>query len=138
MRDINKIIIHCAATRPSMDIGAKEIRQWHVRDNHWADIGYHGVIRRDGTFESGRSLDTPGAHTSGHNKNSIGICLVGGVAEDGKTPENNFTPAQWETLERTVRELLKKFPNATVHGHNEFAQKACPSFDVRKWWAGVQ
>ena len=138
MRDIRKIIIHCAATRPSMDVGAKEIREWHVKGNHWADIGYHGVIRRDGTLESGRPMDQPGAHTSGHNANSIGICLVGGVKEDGKTPESNFTPEQWATLDRVVHELLQKFPNATVHGHNEFAQKACPSFDVQKWWAGVQ
>lgn len=135
MRDINKIIIHCAATRPSTNVGAKEIRQWHVKDNGWSDIGYHGVIRRDGTLESGRSLDTPGAHTSGHNKDSIGICLVGGVKEDGKTPEANFTPEQWATLRRVVLDLRKKHPSATIHGHNEFAAKACPSFDVQKWLA---
>lgn len=138
MRRIDKIIIHCAATRPSMDVGAKEIRNWHVKDNGWSDIGYHGVIRRDGTLESGRPMDQAGAHTTGHNANSIGICLVGGVKEDGKTPEANFTPEQWDTLARVVRDLVKKFPGATVHGHNEFAQKACPSFDVQKWWAGAQ
>jgi N-acetylmuramoyl-L-alanine amidase len=137
MRQINKIIIHCAATRPSMDVGAVEIRRWHVQGNGWSDIGYHGVIRRNGVLESGRSLNEPGAHTSGHNKDSIGICLVGGVMEDGKTPEANFTPEQWATLERTVGDLLRKYPNATVHGHNEFAAKACPSFDVQKWWAGL-
>lgn len=134
MRDINKIIIHCAATRPSMDVGVKEIRDWHIKGNGWSDIGYHGVIRRNGTLESGRPIDQPGAHTSGQNKNSIGICLVGGVKEDGKTPENNFTPEQWATLRRVIHDLLRKYPNATIHGHNEFAQKACPSFDVQKWW----
>lgn len=137
MREIKKIIVHCSATRPSMDVGAREIRDWHTKNNGWSDIGYHGVIRRDGTFEPGRSFDTPGAHTSGQNKNSVGICLVGGVGGDNKTPENNFTPAQFETLERTVRELLQKFPEATVHGHNEFAAKACPSFNVREWWESV-
>lgn len=135
MRNITKIIIHCAATRPSMDIGAKEIREWHTKGNGWADIGYHGVIRRDGTLESGRPMDQPGAHTSGYNANSIGICLVGGVKEDGKTPEANFTPEQWATLRRVVLDLRKKHPNATIHGHNEFAAKACPSFDVQKWLA---
>ena len=135
MRNITKIIIHCAATRPSMDIGAKEIREWHTKGNGWADIGYHGVIRRDGTLESGRPMDQPGAHTSGHNANSIGICLVGGVKGDGKTPEANFTPEQWATLRRVVLDLRKKHPSATVHGHNEFAAKACPSFDVQKWLA---
>ena len=135
MRDIKKIIIHCAATRPSMDVGVKEIRDWHIKGNGWSDIGYHGVIRRDGTLESGRPIDQPGAHTSGHNKDSIGICLVGGVKEDGKTPESNFTAAQWDTLKRVIHDLLQKFPNATIHGHNEFAAKACPSFDVQKWLA---
>lgn len=133
MRNITKIIIHCAATRPSMDIGAKQIREWHTKGNGWADIGYHGVIRRDGTLESGRPMDQSGAHTTGQNANSIGICLVGGVKEDGKTPESNFTPEQWATLRRVVLDLRKKHPNATVHGHNEFAAKACPSFDVQKW-----
>ncbi len=138
MRNITTIIIHCAATRPSMDIGAKEIREWHTKGNGWADIGYHGVIRRDGALDSGRPVDQPGAHTTGHNANSIGICLVGGVAEDGKTPENNFTPEQWVTLRRVVTDLHQKFPSATIHGHNEFASKACPSFDVRKWWEGAR
>ena len=137
MRDITKIIIHCAATKPSMDVGVKEIRQWHVKGNGWSDIGYHGVIRRDGTLESGRPMDQAGAHTSGHNKDSIGICLVGGVTEDGKTPEKNFTPAQWVTLERTVRDLVNRFPGAKVFGHNDFAKKACPCFNAKAWWASI-
>jgi N-acetylmuramoyl-L-alanine amidase len=138
MRRIHRIIIHCTATRPSQDIDAAEIRVWHVRDNGWRDIGYHYVIKRDGVLEEGRPLEQAGAHVSGHNADSIGICLVGGVAADGRTPESNFTPAQWTTLGKAVRGLLKTFPFATVHGHNEFAAKACPTFDVREWWATRQ
>ena len=137
MRNITEIIIHCAATKPSMDVGVKEIRDWHVNGNGWADIGYHYVIRRDGTLELGRPISKAGAHTTGHNTNSIGICLVGGVKEDGKTPESNFTDAQWATLETVVKEQAERYPNATIHGHNEFAAKACPSFDVQKWWTSV-
>ncbi len=133
MRKIDKIIIHCAATKPSMDVGVKEIRDWHVRGNGWTDVGYHFVIRRDGTLELGRPAHQPGAHTAGHNQNSIGICLVGGVKEDGKTPENNFTENQWATLETVVKEQKDKYPGATIHGHNEFAKKACPSFNVQDW-----
>lgn len=157
MRDINTIIIHCAATYPGQDIGADTIRRWHMDPNKpdgpYSDIGYHGVIRRDGTLESGRPLDTPGAHTKGHNAKSIGICLVGGLQdgtggdanqdgvveefENGQrgVPEANFTPAQWATLKRLVLDLLKKYPGARVAGHNEFAARACPCFDVREWWA---
>jgi len=126
------LIVHCAATRPNTDIGAREIRQWHVRDNGWRDIGYHMVIRRSGALEPGRDLDDVGAHVAGHNSNSIGICLVGGVGADNK-PESNFTPPQWATLEIVLRMLSRIYPAAKVRGHRDFAAKACPSFDVVAW-----
>ena len=137
-RKIDKIIIHCSSTPPDMNIGASEITIWHL-DRGWSDIGYHYVIRRDGVFQDGRDTDEDGdifeevgAHTYGYNKNSIGICMVGGVDENNN-PEANFTAKQWITLERLVRALKAEFPYATVHGHNEFAAKACPSFDVQEW-----
>ena len=131
MRLITKVIIHCAATKPSMDIGASEIKKWHL-DRGWKDIGYHYVIRRNGDIENGIAVALAGSHTKGHNANSIGICLVGGINDKGE-PESNFTKAQWATLERLVRILKVDFPHATVHGHREFAAKACPSFDVQEW-----
>lgn len=131
MRRITKVIIHCAATKPSMDIGASDIKKWHL-DRGWKDIGYHYVIRRNGDIENGIAVALAGSHTKGHNANSIGICLVGGINDKGE-PESNFTKAQWATLERLVRVLKVDFPHATVHGHREFAAKACPSFDVQEW-----
>lgn len=141
MRSITEIIIHCSATSPAMNIGAKEIRAWHTarppQGNGWSDIGYHGVIRRDGLLESGRMLNKAGAHCTGHNAHSVGICLVGGVDAKGR-PENNFTPEQWATLARTVQDLLRTFPKAKVWGHNDFSAKACPCFNVRAWWNALQ
>ena len=132
-RKVNQLIIHCAATRPKMDIGAKEIRDWHVKGNGWADIGYHYVIRRDGRIEDGRPVDQIGAHVQGQNTGSIGICLVGGIDDAGK-PQSNFTEDQWHSLELAVRAFKMVHPNATIHGHNEYDKgKACPSFDVQKW-----
>lgn len=131
MRKIDKIIIHCAATKPSMDIGAKEIREWHLARG-WNDIGYHYVIRRNGQIENGRPKEKIGAHTEGQNSTSIGICMVGGIDGAGNA-QSNFTPAQWQTLERLVRILKAEFNQATVHGHNEYASKACPSFNVQQW-----
>ncbi len=131
MRHITKVIIHCAATKPSMDIGASDIKKWHL-DRGWKDIGYHYVIRRNGDIENGIGVALAGSHTKGHNASSIGICLVGGINNKGE-PENNFTKPQWATLERLVRILKVDFPHATVHGHREFAAKACPSFDVQEW-----
>lgn len=125
------IIIHCSATRPSMDIGVREIRQWHKRDNGWLDVGYHFVIKRDGSIEIGRQINQVGAHTKGFNSTSIGICLVGGVNEKMK-PEDNFTPAQFAALKGLVASLKEQFPDAlSVKGHRDFdPKKACPSFDV--------
>ena len=126
------IVIHCAATKPSMDIGADTIRDWHVNGNGWRDIGYHLVIRRDGSVEKGRDISDSGAHAAGYNSKSIGLCLVGGMAEDNSA-ENNFTAQQWTSLLAKVKELLVDFPNAKVIGHNEISEKECPSFDVQKW-----
>lgn len=133
------IAVHCAATRPSQDIGRSEIDRWH-RANGWAGIGYQYVIRRDGTLEVGRPLEAVGSHVQGFNEVSVGICLAGGVAEDGKTPEDNFTPAQKATLAGLLRVLKSTYPKATVQGHRDFPKvaKACPSFDVKKWWSTQQ
>ena len=131
MRKINKIIIHCAATKPSMDIGTEEIRKWHL-ERGFSDIGYHDVIRRDGSVEEGRPMELAGAHCQGQNAHSIGICLVGGIDEKGK-PENNFTEAQFKSLRRLLQMYKTQHKKATIHGHNEFANKACPSFDVQDW-----
>ncbi len=100
------------------------------------DIGYHKVIRRDGTIENGRELTTPGAHARGFNHVSWGICLVGGVESDNKTPEANYTHAQWEALLWLVNDMKKEVPSAEVLGHRDLpnVNKGCPSFDVREWW----
>lgn len=130
MRKINKIIIHCSATPPSMDIGVIEIDRWH-RDRGWSEIGYHYVITRSGVIEDGRPVDKIGAHVSGHNKDSIGICLVGGVEEGNVShAQDNFTDKQWDSLRRLLMMLTVDYKRATIHGHNEYAAKACPSFDV--------
>lgn len=127
------IVIHCSATPSHMDIGAKEIDRWH-RAKGWFKIGYHFVIRRDGELEHGRELNEVGAHTQGYNERSIGICMVGGVADDNKTPKNNFTQAQWETLEKLVAELEQQFPDAKVTGHRDLNPgRGCPSFNVKEW-----
>lgn len=125
------IFVHCAATPPHMDIGAEDIRRWH-KEKGWRDIGYHDVIRRNGSVEQGRHYEETGAHVKGYNSRSIGVCLVGGVDEDGK-PENNFTDAQFKSLRRVIRFYKTKYPSAVIMGHNEVSDKACPSFDVQEW-----
>jgi len=130
-RKINKLIIHCSATPPDMDVGVKELRAWHI-ERGFKDIGYHHVIKRNGEIEEGRHIDLVGAHCKGQNTGSIGVCMVGGVDEHNR-PESNFTSEQWRTIENYARIFKASFPYATIHGHNEYANKACPSFDVQEW-----
>ncbi|CAB4139279.1 lysozyme [uncultured Caudovirales phage] len=152
MRTIDTIVIHCAATSPSMDIGAAEIDRWH-RARGWFGCGYHFVIRRNGVLESAstsrcRPLFQAGAHVGdcgpGWNARSIGICLAGGVSEadppgfsaNTSKPEDNFTEAQRSTLIRLLRTLRDQFPFSRILGHRDLIKetkappKACPSFDV--------
>lgn len=136
MRKINKIILHCAATPEGKDFTVADIDRWH-RARKFNGIGYHFVIYRDGSVHPGRSLSIAGAHCTGQNANSIGVCYIGGCAADGKTPKDTRTPTQRTALATLVKDLLKQYPGATVHGHNEFAAKACPSFDVKAWCKAI-
>ena len=130
MRKISKLIIHCSATPQGRDIGAAEIRQMHVQINGWSDIGYHYVIRLDGSIEKGRDDNITGAHCMGQNTGSLGICYIGGLKKDGKTPCDTRTRQQKKALLSLLQCLHARYPSATVHGHNEFSNKACPSFIV--------
>ena len=131
MRNINKIIVHCSATPEGKAFSVDDIRRWHLQRG-FADIGYHFVIYLDGSVHVGRPLAKAGAHCKGHNAHSVGVCYIGGVASDGKTPKDTRTDAQKASLVKLITELRQQFPNASVHGHREFANKACPCFDARK------
>lgn len=133
-KSTNHIVLHCSATRAIQNITAADIRKWH-KDKGWSDIGYHYVIRRNGMMEKGRLMGEIGSHVQGHNLDSIGICLVGGLNNDTWKPENNFTAAQWATLLKLVRELILIYPKAKILGHRDFpgVKKACPCFNARVW-----
>ena len=130
-RKIERIIIHCAATPEGRDIKMETIKSWHVKGRGWSDIGYHYIIELDGSIRNGRPLERSGAHTKGHNATSIGVCYVGGVDKD-KRPKDTRTEAQRDAMDKLIDSLRGEHPDATIHGHNEFANKACPSFDVSK------
>ena len=129
------IVIHCTATRPSQDIGRDELDAWH-RHQGWFGIGYHFVIRRDGTLELGRDEDATGAHAKGFNHNSVSVALVGGSSEKIlKIAENNFTEAQFDSLNQLVKELQINYPDAAIVGHRDLpdVRKECPAFSVKDW-----
>lgn len=141
-RYINKLIVHCAATPEGKDFTSQSISNWHEarKFSYYIDpktkkkmyVGYHYIIHLDGTIENCRPEIVRGCHTSGYNANSIGICYIGGVTSDGKnTPKDTRTPAQKSSLIRLLKQLKAKYPDASIHGHNEFAAKACPSFNAK-------
>ena len=129
MRKITEIIIHCSATQEGKHFTVKDIDRWH-KENNWNGCGYHYVILLDGTIEQGRPPEQAGAHCQGHNTHSIGICYIGGLDAQNR-PKDTRTPAQKDSLWSLVQALKKRFPEATIHGHNEFSSKSCPCFNVR-------
>jgi N-acetylmuramoyl-L-alanine amidase len=130
MRTIDKIIIHCTATPEGRPVTVKEVDTWH-RARGFAGIGYHYLIGLNGEIWRGRNVELAGAHCEGQNAHSIGVCYAGGLAADGKTAMDTRTPAQKAALITLVGELKKTYPGAAVHGHREFANKACPCFDAK-------
>lgn len=128
-RYINDIIIHCTATPAGKEVTKAEIDRWH-RDRGWRGIGYHYIVHLDGSIERGRAISQPGAHCYGHNAHSIGVCYIGGQDESGR-PSDTRTPAQKESLLQLTAKLIKMY-RCSVHGHNEYSDKACPCFDVQR------
>ena len=135
-RDIKELIVHCSATPEGKDYSVDTIRQWHLQRG-FSDIGYHYVIYRDGSIHIGRDESIIGAHCTGHNTNSIGVCYIGGCASDGKTPKDTRTTEQKQSLVKLLKELKTKYPQASIHGHRDFSSKACPSFDATKEYSSI-
>lgn len=135
MRPIDLIVIHASDTPASMDIGAAEIRDWHLQRG-WSDVGYHHVIRRDGFVEEGRPHQVAGAHVRGHNARSIGICLVGG--RSGLKPLFNFTWLQLVALRGLLVDLKEMYPDAAIVGHRDLDEgKECPCFSAVQLLKGM-
>ena len=137
MRTISFIIIHCSAARPWQQSSVSDIDRWH-RARGWKGCGYHYVIRRDGTVETGRPLEEIGAHCQNRNHHSIGICYEGGLDTDGR-PYDTRTEAQKAAMRSLLEELHARFPKALIMGHNVFnPMKACPCFDAAAEYRDLQ
>ncbi len=142
-----EIIIHCSATPEGKDYSIESIRNWHLRRKPpFEDIGYHYVIYRDGSIHPGRKENLVGAHCTGHNSCSIGICYIGGLDVNGQAKDTR-TPEQKEALIKLIKSLKKKYPTIVrVLGHRDTYEdknhngkidpwergKECPSFDAKE------
>ena len=132
MRHITLIVIHCSAVKPDQQSSAAQIDSWHRQRGFHLGIGYHYVIRRDGTLEMGRPEYMVGAHCKNHNQHSIGVCYEGGLDIRGD-PADTRTPQQRETMRQLINELRERYPKAIVVGHHNLNPlKACPCFDAVK------
>ncbi len=135
MRRITEIIVHCTATPAGRPVSVKEIDRWH-RARGFKGIGYHYVVGLDGKVMTGRPEEMTGAHCTGHNSRSIGVCYAGGLAADG-TPADTRTEAQRTALRTLLKQLKERYPGAAIHGHRDFAAKACPCFDATSEYADI-
>ena len=135
-RKITEIIVHCTATQEGKNFTVSDITRWH-KQRGFSTIGYHYVIYLDGTRHLGRNVNISGAHCENHNSHSIGVCYVGGLASDGKTPKDTRTNAQKTALLALLRELRRIYPMARIYGHRNFANKACPSFDAKREYSTI-
>ena len=130
-RHINEIIIHCTDTEEGRDYTVDDVRRWH-KERGWSDVGYHYLIYRNGSVVAGRDVDLIGAHCSGHNSYSIGVCYVGGRGKDGKCRDTR-TLQQRAAMSNLLIELRLRYPQAVIVGHSFWDhKKQCPCFDAAK------
>ena len=129
-RHIDLIVIHCSATRATPRYTLDACRRDH-RARGFADIGYHYYITRDGVVHAGRPLHIVGAHATGYNAHSIGICYEGGLDIRGR-PADTRTSEQKDTLLKLLERLKTDYPQIRVVGHRDLpdVKKDCPCFEV--------
>ena len=144
MRKINRIVVHCSATKEGVHYNRADIDRWH-RQAGYRCIGYHYVVYLDGTIATGRPIEQVGAHAKGYNESSIAVCYIGGLSLQGK-PKDTRTEAQRKTMLSLLRGLKSRFPSAVICGHRDLSPdinhngiiepfefiKACPCFDAKE------
>ena len=149
MRDIDYIVVHCSATSFGKDLDVEDIDRMHKRRG-WSGVGYNYVVKLDGTIQNGRPLEKIPAHVKGFNRNSIGICYIGGLDENGK-PSDTRTDKQKEALLFKLLTLKRLFPYAKIVGHRDLSPdrdgdgvverhewlKACPCFDAAEEYKDI-
>lgn len=150
MRSIKHIVIHCSATREGKYFDADDIDRWH-RKRGWNGNGYHYIILLDGSIQLGRPISKQGAHVRGFNKNSIGICYIGGLDQNNK-PKDTRTIAQKIAMFCLLQNLKEQFINAEILGHRDFSEdqnkngiiepfefiKHCPCFNAKNEYKDIK
>jgi len=114
----NRIVVHHSVSDPMTS--AETIHQWHL-DKGWSGIGYHYVIRSDGSIQTGRGIDYQGAHTYNYNDDGIGICLSGNFMY---SPPTELQLQSLVELVRYIKGVYKK--ELLLQRHKDLNPTACP------------
>jgi N-acetylmuramoyl-L-alanine amidase len=129
-RNINRIIYHCTATQPTATVAA--ILNYWQNTLKWKVPGYHIIVTADGSWTLLYDFNKVSNGVAGRNSDAIHVSYVGGIDRTGKAKDTR-TEGQKAVFEACYHLFKVKIPKATHHGHNEFSNKACPSFKVDNW-----
>jgi len=139
-REVTEIVVHWTETYSNTNIGSEEINKTQIALG-LDGIGYHYVIRRDGSVQRGRPVNNQGQHAdvNGHNERSIGVVFVGGINAPTGTPDpleyksvSSLTRSQFTSFQEICKAFYRTFPGGQILGHNDLDPlEDDPGFDVR-------
>jgi len=133
-KETKYIVIHSSDTHPKQNIQVKDLELQHRKEGLFS-CAFHKIITRDGQVQDGRDIQIAGAHidTSAQlsNKNSIGVCLIGGLTPDGQH-DCNFTFKQYESLVKLIDVLKDSYEDVEVVGHRDVTSSKAPHFNVKE------
>jgi N-acetylmuramoyl-L-alanine amidase len=129
-RNVTRLVFHCTATGQTATVSS--IQRYWRESLKWKSPGYHIIIKPDGSWTQLSDFNNTVNGAAGINSTSIHISYIGGIDPRGGASDNR-TIKQTEIFETVWRCFSEKMPKLTFHGHNEFSNKACPSFNVRGW-----
>lgn len=137
MKEVLYIVVHCSSTRPEQNWTVDDIDRCH-RAQGWAMVGYHWVIKQDGTIQQGREEKYAGSHVKHYNEHAIGVCYIGGKDAKGRTADTR-TPEQKAALWFLLKDLKESYPQAKIVGHRDFPNvyKDCPCLDCQSEYASL-
>lgn len=115
---IKEIILHNSGVTVLQSV--EVIHNYHKNTRGWAGIGYHFYVRKDGSIYEGRPIDWAGAHATGHNSNSIGICA------EGNFDVETMSEVQKNAIKELIAYLKEKYNITIIKGHREVNNTSCP------------
>lgn len=120
--ETNRVVFHHSLAHKS---DVEEIRSWHL-ERGFEDIGYHFVILKTGNTESGRDIKMVGAHASGKNADSIGICFEGDFRIE------TATERQYDAATALYHCLCRAYgKNLSIEFHRELTdENPCPGIGL--------